>query len=170
MAVYHHHLQIPLEIYEQVVDLPPEDQELLAQARQAALNSWSPYSHFKVGAAVRLANGQILSGSNQENIAYPSGLCAESICMFSAGAQYPDTPIVTLAVTTLSGAENSEELVTPCGVCRQVIAEYRNRYDHPVRILMRGRQGPIYAVPDIHSLLPLMFDSATVKRSAEATP
>lgn len=167
MAVQYHHLQIPLEVYEHILDLSPEDQELLAQARKAAVNSWSPYSQFKVGAAVRLANGKILSSSNQENIAYPSGLCAESICMFSAGAQYPDIAIVALAVTTISGAEDSEELVTPCGVCRQVIAEYRNRHAHPVRILMQGRQGPVYAVPDIHSLLPLMFDSAAIKGKQE---
>ena len=164
MARQLHELRIELEIYDQPEDLPPADQELLQCALKAAAHSHSPYSNFKVGAAVRLASGRIVSGSNQENIAYPAGRCAESICMFSAGAQYPDEAIVTLALTTPSGPEDSNDLLTPCGVCRQVISEYRAHHDQPVRILMRGRQGPIYVVSDIHDLLPLMFAHETVKR------
>jgi cytidine deaminase len=165
MSLHERCLKIPVDIYDSPADLSVEDQALLTAAAQAAVNSYSPYSGFKVGAAVRLSNGQVISGSNQENIAYPSGLCAESICMFAAGAEYPDQAVVALAVTTLSGPEDSEDLLTPCGVCRQVIAEYRNRHDHPVRILMRGRSGPVVAMHDIHGLLPLMFESASVKRA-----
>lgn len=165
MAQHTHQLQIAFDIYDSPADLPETDRELLEAALQAAHDSWSPYSGFKVGAAVRLASGRIVSGSNQENIAYPSGMCAESICMFSAGAQFPHEAIIGLAVTTPSGPEDSDELLTPCGVCRQVISEYRSRHDEPIRILMRGRQGPIYVAPDIQALLPLMFEHTTVKKT-----
>ncbi|PIQ23348.1 cytidine deaminase [bacterium (Candidatus Blackallbacteria) CG17_big_fil_post_rev_8_21_14_2_50_48_46] len=168
MTIHYHRLETLLEIYDQPADLPVEDQALLERARAAAVNSYSPYSNFKVGAAARLATGQVLSGSNQENIAYPSGLCAESIIMFAAGAEYPNDAVVTLAVTTISGPEDSQELVTPCGVCRQVIAEYRNRHGHPIRIIMQGKQGPVYVVADIQGLLPLMFENATVKKNEPA--
>ncbi|MGE3725635.1 MAG: cytidine deaminase [Candidatus Sericytochromatia bacterium] len=164
MPVHHRVLKTELAIFDLPEELPSEDQALLEVARQATANSYSPYSNFKVGAAVRLANGQIISGSNQENIAYPSGLCAESICMFAAGAQFPAEAVVALAVTTVSGPADSDDLVTPCGVCRQVIAEYRARHDSPIRILMQGRQGPVVVVPDIQSLLPLMFEHGTLKK------
>src|SRR3990167_5452265 len=118
MAVHHRVLKTELAIFDLPEDLPAEDRALLEVARQATANSYSPYSNFKVGAAVRLTNGQIISGSNQENIAYPSGLCAESICMFAAGAQFPAEAVVALAVTTVSGSTESEDLVTPCEIGR----------------------------------------------------
>lgn len=163
MARHLKEMRIELEIFDQPEDLPAADRELLAAALAAAEHSYSPYSNFKVGAALRLASGRIVGASNQENIAYPAGRCAESICMFSAATQFPDEAIVALALTTPSG--DSDELLTPCGVCRQVISEYRAHHDLPIRIVMRGQQGPIYAVPDIHSLLPLMFDNESVKKN-----
>jgi cytidine deaminase len=165
MAVHHRVIKTELEIFDHPSELASEDQHLLEIARKATANSYSPYSNFKVGAAVRLANGEVISGSNQENIAYPSGLCAESICMFAAGAQHPQEAVVAMAVTTVSGPEDSEDLVTPCGVCRQVIAEYSSRHNSPIRILMQGRQGPVVVVPDIQSLLPLMFENDSLKKS-----
>ena len=155
-------LQLTLEEYDTLEDLPPEDQELLNEAASFANNSYSPYSDFKVGAALRLQNGQLIGACNQENIAYPSGLCGESICILSAGAQYPGIPIKALAVTTISG--ESDELVTPCGVCRQVIAEYEQRYQTSIRIIMRGKTGKIFTAPSINTLLPLMFEHAEVKK------
>ena len=165
MARYQHQLRIDLEIFDGPEDLPSEDQELLTAALEAAQHSYSPYSGFKVGAAVRLSSGRIVKGSNQENIAYPAGRCAESICLFSASTMYPAEAIVALAVTTPSGPEDGDELITPCGICRQVMSEYRTHHALPIRILMRGRQGPIYVAPDVDSLLPLMFEHVTVKKT-----
>lgn len=163
MARHSKEIRIGLEIYDRPEDLSHQEQELLERALSAAGHSYSPYSNFKVGAAVRLASGRMVGASNQENIAYPAGRCAESICMFAAATQYPDEAIVALALTTPSG--DSDELLTPCGVCRQVISEYRAHHDQPIRILMRGRTGPIYVVSDIHALLPLMFDNESVKKN-----
>ena len=163
MARHTHELNISLEIYDAPEDLDDKDRELLAAAQGAAKTSHSPYSRFKVGAALRLASGTVVTASNQENIAYPAGLCAESICMSSAGSHCAGDEMVTLAVTTLSG-DDSDELLTPCGICRQVISEYRSRQDAPIRILMRGRQGQIVVAPDIQALLPLMFEHGTVRK------
>lgn len=155
-------LEFSLEEYDSPEDLPAEDLELLTEAKKYAEHSYSPYSNFKVGACLRLKDGTLFGGSNQENIAYPSGLCGESISILAAGAQYPDIPIESLAVTTISG--ETDELVTPCGVCRQVIAEYELRYSTPIRIIMRGKTGKVYVVPSIKALLPLMFEHGEVKK------
>lgn len=163
MAQHTHQIHLSFEIYDSPADLPESDRELLERARTAAGNSYSPYSRFKVGAAALLASGEVVTGSNQENIAYPAGQCAESVTLFSAGTRFPNDAVLALAVTTTSGPEDSEELLTPCGVCRQVISEFSARQEQPMRILMRGRQGQIYVAPNIQSLLPLMFEHATVK-------
>lgn len=160
-------LEIRLEIYDHFEDLEESDQVLMTIAREAAANSHSPYSGFKVGAAIRLSSGRILTACNQENMAFPAGQCAESICMFSAGVHFPNEPIIALAVTTPSG-EDSDDLLTPCGVCRQVISEYRSRQDQPIRIMMRGARGPVYVAPDIQALLPLMFEHQHVKSKAQS--
>ncbi|PKL76390.1 MAG: cytidine deaminase [Candidatus Melainabacteria bacterium HGW-Melainabacteria-1] len=166
MARHQHLLSISLDIYDDPEDLAEDDRSLLEAAQKAAATSHSPYSRFKVGAALRLASGTLVTASNQENIAYPAGLCAESICMFSAGSNFPDDAVTALAVTTLSG-EDSIELLTPCGICRQVISEYRSRQQTPIRILMRGQGGQIYIAPDIQALLPLMFEHGTVRKQSE---
>jgi cytidine deaminase len=163
MARHTQELRIAIDLYDGPEDLPESDRELLAAAKKAAESSHSPYSHFKVGAALRLASGQIVSASNQENISFPAGICAEGICLGTAGSQYPGEAVVALAVTTLTGSD-SDELLTPCGLCRQVISEYRVRQEQPIRILMRGFSGPIHVVPDIQSLLPLMFEHGMVKK------
>ena len=99
-------------------------------------------------------------------MAYPAGQCAESICLFSAGVQHPEETILTLAITTPSSTD-PEELLTPCGVCRQVVSEYRNRQQGPIRILMRGTTGPIYQMEDIHDLLPLMFNNQRMREMSQ---
>lgn len=166
MARQSHELRIHFEIHDEPESLDDLDRQLLETARQAAANSHSPYSNFKVGAALRLASGQIVRASNQENIAFPAGICAEGICLSSAGSNYPGDEILTLAVTTLSGSD-SAELLTPCGICRQVISEFRSRQKSPIRIIMRGYSGPIYIAPDIQALLPLMFEHTTVRPAGD---
>lgn len=162
MAQRIQNLTLHLTIYDSPDDLSQDDRALLAAALLAANHSHSPYSQFKVGAALQLASGKILTAANQENMAYPAGQCAESICLFRVGVQYPTETILTLAVTTPSSS-NPDELLTPCGVCRQVISEYRNRQQSPIRILMRGTTGPIYQMSDIHDLLPLMFSDQRMR-------
>jgi len=141
----------------QMDELTAEEQHLVQMAIAATDRSYAPYSHFRVGAAVRLANGVELSGSNQENAAYPSGLCAERTALFYAGAQYPDEPVRMLAIAARgTDGELTFEPTGPCGACRQVIVESETRAGGPIRILLYGRKC-IYIVEGIRALLPLCF-------------
>lgn len=142
--------------YCQPNELTAEDQELVERAKQATLNSYSPYSKFAVGAAVRLKNGDIIIGANQENAAFPSGLCAERTAIFAAQAQHPDQPITTLAIAARNSNGLMQEPVVPCGSCRQVMTEIEDRYNQPIRILLYGTNG-IYAVNTVKDILPLGF-------------
>jgi len=126
-------------------------------AIDATSRSYAPYSHFRVGAAVRLANGVTLSGSNQENAAYPSGLCAERTTLFYAGAQYPDVAVSMLAIAARgTDGQLTDEPTGPCGACRQVILESETRAGSPIRILLYGRSH-VYVTEGIRPLLPLCF-------------
>ena len=138
-------------------ELTTEEQQLTDRALQASYHSFAPYSHFHVGAAVLLENGITVIGANQENAAFPSGLCGERACIFSAQSQYPDQPIRILAIAARNGEKQTEEPVTPCGSCRQVILQMEQRYHKPVKILLCGKE-KYYRVSSIHDLLPLSFD------------
>lgn len=141
----------------QMDELSTEDRQLVEQAIGATRRSYAPYSHFHVGAAVRLENGEIVIGCNQENAAYPSGLCAERTALFAAGAQYPDVPVKVLAVAARgTDGEMTEEPTGPCGSCRQVIIESETRAKHPIRILLYGRRC-VYIIDGIRQLMPLTF-------------
>lgn len=138
-------------------ELSDEDRALLEAARKATESSYAPYSKFYVGAAVRLANKQIVCGSNQENAAYPSGTCAERTAIFYANAQYPDQAVETLAIAAQTQGSFLTKPISPCGACRQVILETEHRYGKPVRILLYGTEG-VYVLKGIRSILPLQFD------------
>lgn len=138
-------------------ELSDEDRALLEAARKATESSYAPYSKFYVGAAVRLANKQIICGSNQENAAYPSGTCAERTAIFYANAQYPDQAVETLAIAAQTQGSFLTKPISPCGACRQVILETEHRYGKPVRILLYGTEG-VYVLEGIRSILPLQFD------------
>lgn len=141
----------------QLEELTPEEQHLIELAIEATQRSYAPYSNFHVGAAVRLENGVEVMGCNQENAAYPSGLCAERTALFSAGAQYPDVPVETLAIAARgTDGELQYEPVSPCGSCRQVIIESETRAKHPIRILLYGRKHT-YVIDGIRHLMPLSF-------------
>ena len=141
----------------QMEELTAEEQHLVNLAIEATNRSYAPYSHFHVGAAVRLENGEEIIGCNQENAAYPSGLCAERTALFSAGAQYPDVPVEMLAIAARgTDGELQYEPVDPCGSCRQVIIESETRAKHPIRILLYG-QKCIYVIDGIRQLMPLSF-------------
>jgi len=145
------------DVYSSVSDLTKKEAELMKEAQKAVKSAYAPYSKFSVGAAVLLENGKIIAGNNQENAAYPSGLCAERVAIFYASAQYPGVPVKSIAITVKSKNMVIKEPLSPCGACRQVIAEYENMSKKPIRILMTGEKGPIYAAKSIESLLPLMF-------------
>jgi cytidine deaminase len=129
---------------------------LVESARKATQTAYAPYSGYQVGAAVLLENGQVVTGSNQENAAYPSGLCAERTALFYANAQYPNSPVVAVAIAAFNKGDYSKDVCTPCGSCRQVFAEIEMRYNKQVRIIMCGRD-QIYEVDSIQALLPLSF-------------
>lgn len=143
-------------------ELTPEEKQLVEEARQATYRSYSPYSRFSVGASVLLANGVILSGSNQENAAYPSGLCAERTVLFYANSQYPNQPITMMAIAARSEKGFTEIPITPCGACRQVLAETERRFEQPIRILLYGETETII-IDGVKDLLPFLFDEDILK-------
>lgn len=142
--------------FAQPEELSEDDKQLVERAIEATASSYSPYSHFAVGAALRLSDGTIVIGSNQENAAFPSGLCAERTAIFAAGATHPDKAVTALAIAARNEAGLTAEPVSPCGACRQVILEVEQRYDCAVRILLYGTNG-VYIINSIRDLLPLCF-------------
>lgn len=137
-------------------ELNDEEKKLVDAAKEASNRSYAPYSRFQVGAAVRLAGGVLVSGSNQENAAYPSGTCAERTTLFYANSQYPDRAVEALAIAAQTGGKFIEHPTAPCGACRQVILETEERYRHPIRIYIYGTN-EVYIVDSIVGLLPLCF-------------
>lgn len=141
-----------------VEELMPEDRELVGAAIEAMSNAYAPYSHFHVGAAVRLSNSQIVRGSNQENAAFPSGLCAERTAMFAAGAKYPDKDMLSIAIAGGLHGCLSEQVASPCGACRQVMAQYQAKSGKPMSVLMVAK-GCILKFERIDDILPFVFNS-----------
>ncbi len=157
--------QFKLEINVEVCrydELAETDRRVVEAAREATRRSYAPYSHFSVGAAVRLENGLVVTGSNQENAAYPSGLCAERTALFYANAQYPDQAVEVLAVAACSTDGIPDAPIPPCGACRQVLSETEKRFGKPLRILLCGRTD-VYILNGVSSLLPLSFDDDFLK-------
>ena len=141
----------------QMSELAECERDLVHMAIEATKRSYTPYSHFHVGAAVRLANGVTLMGCNQENAAFPSGICAERSALFAAGAQYPEEPVEMIAIAASNDAgELTDEPISPCGPCRQVLIETETRYGRAVRILLYGRRH-VYIIDGIKQLMPLSF-------------
>ena len=139
-------------------ELSGEDRQLVEAAVGAMQNAYSPYSHFKVGAAVRLSDGSIVTGSNQENAAYPSGLCAERTAMFAASAQHPELDIRSLAVAGGLDGQLEEVPASPCGACRQVMAQYQRKAGAPLSVLVVGAEC-VWKFDRVDDLLPFIFDS-----------
>ncbi len=140
-------------------ELQQEDRQLVEAAMLATKGSYAPYSKFRVGAAARLSNGVIFTGANQENAAYPSGLWAERTALFAANAQYPNQPVLALAIAARKGNRFLQAPISPCGACRQVISGVEDRFNHPVRILLYGTEG-VYECCGVDALLPLRFVDA----------
>jgi len=144
-------------VYPSVADLPADVNALMSDAVAVRKNAYAPYSKFQVGAAIELDNGKVVLGSNQENAAYPSGLCAERVAIFHAGAIYPDAKIVKMAITAASSQRMVDAPIPPCGACRQSIAEYELRQDIPIEIWFMGETGEIYRSESLKNLLPMVF-------------
>ncbi len=158
----HKNIHIPYTVFEEN-ELSADDRQLLDLAKEATRTSYAPYSHFCVGAAVRLKNGETVSGSNQENAAYPSGTCAERCVMFYANAHYSDTPPTTIAIA--ARGENGTFTpfpITPCGACRQVLLESEMRYATPIRVLLYGSR-EVWVIDSVSQLLPFRFDADALK-------
>lgn len=145
-------------VYNSLEELSKEIQDLMIQAVEIRKKAYAPYSQFRVGAALLLDNGKIVLGSNQENAAYPSGLCAERVAIFHAGSIYPEAKILKIAITAASDTNQTTAPIPPCGSCRQSIAEYEIKQDTPIEIYFMGEIGEVYKSASLKNLLPFMFD------------
>lgn len=152
-------VHIELIVYENLNQLDLETKSLMEKAIAARKNAYAPYSKFNVGAAILLENGEVVIGSNQENAAYPSGLCAERVAIFQAGARYPNINITKIAITATSNHNPVLSPIPPCGACRQSISEYEIKQDKPIEIYFMGESGEIHLSESLKNLLPFGFES-----------
>ncbi len=152
-----HEIKISFQEYASVAELDSADQQLCKEAVKAMANSHSPYSKFRVGAALLLQSGKVIYGSNQENVAYPSGLCAERVALFYWGANHPDDPIISMAVTAHTDEFELKKPVTSCGSCLQVLAECEKMQQQPVKVILFVGHGPVWVTNGIESFLPFLF-------------
>jgi cytidine deaminase len=152
-----HEIKIAFKEYDSIEELTATDKALCTEAVKALATSHSPYSKFRVGVALQLQSGKILHGSNQENVAYPSGLCAERVALFNWGANHASDPIVSMAVTAHTDDFPLLKPVTSCGACLQVMAECEKMQNIPLRMLLYCIDGPVWVINGIQSLMPFMF-------------
>lgn len=158
-------LRIAFTEYENAAELSGTEQELVQKAIKACDSAYAPYSDFHVGAALLLENGVIVTGNNQENVAYPSALCAERVAIYYAGSQYPDTAVKTIAITCKSDTIHLTEPLSPCGACRQAMAEYETRHNHNIKVILVSEDGKIRVVDSVADLLPFMFKAEALKKA-----
>ncbi len=156
-------LAFNVKIYQSTEELPEQSKKLLLVARESANRAYAPYSGYRVGAAVLLENGEVITGNNQENAAYPSGLCAERTALFYASSKFPGVAVTTMAVTTLSNGVLPGEFAKPCGSCRQVMAEYEDLSGQPIEIILDGSTA-IAVMMGIDTLLPFRFKKEDLGR------
>ena len=147
-------------MYESIDELNEQDAWLLSEAREVTQHAYAPYSHFQVGAIAKLANGEIVAGSNQENASFPVGICAERVLLASAASLFPKIPIETMAISYNNQNGDSSHPISPCGMCRQSLLEYESRVHQPIRIILGGLTGKVYIIDKASMLLPLSFTAA----------
>ncbi len=158
------HISFHIQEVEDITELTAAERQLIEASQQMVENAYAPYSEFQVGAALLLENGQIIKGSNQENAAYPSGLCAERVAIFSASANYPGVEMKAIAVSAKTVHHQSDQPVSPCGACRQVLLEYEFKQKQPLKMFLVGSSGKIYLVEKVSDLLPLSFTAHELGR------
>ena len=157
----HKTIEIVYSEFNSIEELNDIDAELIKKARDIAKNAWAPYSGFNVGSAVLLDNGKVITGNNQENAAYPSGLCAERVALFAANANYPRDRVVAIAISAFNAKGMVSQPVSPCGSCRQAILESEERYGVPFRIILDGAKC-IFIIEGVKNLLPLSFNKESL--------
>jgi len=151
------------EVYDSSRDLTKEDEKLVDEARKITGKAYAPYSNFHVGAVARLSNGAFVTGTNQENASYPVGICAERVLLSSASMLQTNVPIDTIAISYHNKNGESNHPVSPCGLCRQSLAEYEERTGKPIRLILSGMDGKVFIVKKASQLLPLSFSSEDLK-------
>ncbi|HEY2720944.1 MAG TPA: cytidine deaminase, partial [Chitinophagaceae bacterium] len=134
-------IEIPIEVYTSSDELDEDDRQLLETARNITRNAYAPYSNFYVGAAAKLSNGEVVTGTNQENASFPVGICAERVLLSAASSFYPAVPVKTMAVSYQSNTINSDHPISPCGMCRQVLQEFEGRSGNDIRLILGGMKG-----------------------------
>src|SRR4030095_3265868 len=152
------------EEYEDIAELGQIEAALLKTARKLTANAYAPYSQFLVGAVARLQNGEIITGTNQENASFPVGLCAERALMAAAATLYPDVPIEVMAISYKSNNGNSNHPISPCGMCRQAMQEFEERTGSPIKLVLGGQEGKIIVLKSSAMLLPLAFTANELKK------
>ncbi len=155
-----HQIIIDYHVYPDLESLNTEDKHLMKSAIEARHNAYAPYSNFYVGAAILLENAEVVIGNNQENASYPSGLCAERVAIFQAGAKYPGVQIKTVAITATSKNYVVKEPAAPCGNCRQSMIEYEQKQQQPIRVLLMGEEGQVILFHSLVDILPLAFSNS----------
>ncbi len=157
--------ELVLQRYATAEEMPEADQMLLMEAKQALRTAYAPYSKFFVGCSLLLGNGKIVRGSNQENIAFPSGLCAERVAIFHAGSEYPDMPILAMAITVKATDYLVDSPAMSCGACLQSISEYETKQQQPIRTILQGETGDIYiAEQGTLAFLPFQFKMDVLRK------
>ncbi|WBU88257.1 cytidine deaminase [Cellulophaga omnivescoria] len=155
-----HTLSFDMSVYDSINELPETDKKIMLKAVEARNNAYAPYSSFFVGAAVLLENGKIVLGNNQENAAYPSGLCAERVAIYQAAAIYPNVKILSVAISATSKNYKVLEPAAPCGNCRQSMIEYEQKQKEPITLLLMGEEGSVVKCNSISDILPLAFSNS----------
>ncbi len=156
-------IEFSYRVFDNISELSEEDAAILSKARLVTNQAYAPYSKFHVGAAALLQNGVVVTGTNQENAAYPVSICAERVLLGTVGNLYPGVPVTTLAISYASVNAKSDHPISPCGMCRQAIHEYELRTESPIRLILSGQEGNVYIIEDASQLLPFAFTSDELK-------
>jgi cytidine deaminase len=156
-------IKFTVEVYDSSDELKEDDAFLLSEARSVTQFAYAPYSNFQVGAVARLENGEVVSGTNQENASYPAGICAERSLLSTSASNHPGIAINTMAITYNNLNGTSDTPVSPCGICRQTLSEFQNRFQKPIRIILSGMKGKVQIIENAALLLPLAFSSEDLK-------
>ena len=151
------------DVFDSSDDLNQQDAFLLSEARSVTQFAYAPYSCFNVGAAARLVNGETVTGTNQENAAYPAGLCAERVLLSTASSIFPGIAIETIAISYNNLKGKSDTPASPCGICRQTLTEFQQRTNHPIRVILSGMEGKVQIIENAKQLLPFGFGSEDMK-------
>ena len=155
-------IETTLQLFEDISELPKDIQSLMSSAIEARENAYAPYSNFNVGASILLDNEKVITGNNQENASYPSGLCAERTAIYYAGAKYPNAKILKMALTASSKNKLTDKPIPPCGACRQAIAEYELKQDQDIEIYFMGATGRVAKSDSLSNLLPFILESSVL--------